>query len=173
MRSVESSWGRSSRMMISCTRCTSERRNKPAKPIAHQQPMWIRAPNAIASDGQSLPSPEMNANLCISPQGHFHRCLEGRAFGHYIMWHPRAGLDLSSSTEPSSNLYTTDLQENSFYGELPRGGQRFKYRLMPISAGVPNPSNEGRRKENETRDAEARVDSKGPVEKTSSFKGRN
>ncbi|KFY32038.1 hypothetical protein V493_00576 [Pseudogymnoascus sp. VKM F-4281 (FW-2241)] len=67
---------------------------------------------------------------------------EDSAFGHHITQHPCARLNVSSTTVASGNLYTTDLN-NSFYGELPIGGQCLKYRrLVPISACVPNFRNE-------------------------------
>ncbi|KFY95893.1 hypothetical protein V500_02623 [Pseudogymnoascus sp. VKM F-4518 (FW-2643)] len=65
---------------------------------------------------------------------------EDSAFGYHITQHPWARLNVSSTTVASGNLYTTDLN-NSFYGELPMGGQCLKYhRLMPISACVPDSS---------------------------------
>ena len=72
---------------------------------------------------------------------------EDSAFCHHITQHPWARLNVSSTTVASGNLYTTDLN-NSFYGELPMGGQCLKYRcLMPISACVPDSSNGRRRNE--------------------------
>jgi len=93
---------------------------------------WPMAINFNVTDGMSGFGNQASTGRIYSVDGE--GGYQGKAFGNYIMSHPRAGLDLSSSTVSSGNLYTTDLQENSFYGELPRGGQRFKYGLMPISA---------------------------------------